>query len=260
MVPVIDQSQPSRWTKDEERDVVWLREHKRYTQGPADPLAYSPPPSKTTLYNSATDGTYPSFGTASYDRFSKKDAGPWALHPPPSGVPPPGSYDPPSSFLHAPATPRLKPQFAATPLPSLGSPRAVSPRSNVAPSTKSLDSRVSPRSVARPAAPRSMVPSQYYMRSRFDTPRKMSPRASPRDPDRPRQETVAAFMSVDKGSNIVHYMQPPYADHVRLTLSRGARSGMDTVSRRRPEAYVGPLVSRNGTPVLSHVAGRGPGQ
>ena len=142
MVPVIDQSQPSRWTKDEERDVVWLREHKRYTQGPADPLAYSPPPSKTTLYNSATDGTYPSFGTASYDRFSKKDAGSWALHPPPSGVPPPGSYDPPSSFLHAPATPRLKPQFAATPLPSLGSPRAVSPRSNVAPSTKSLDSRV----------------------------------------------------------------------------------------------------------------------
>ena len=44
--------------------------------------------------------------------------------------------------------------------------------------------------------------------------------------DRPRQETVGAFMSVDKGSNQVHYMQGPYRPHLQLSLERGARSGM----------------------------------
>ena len=51
--------------------------------------------------------------------------------------------------------------------------------------------------------------------------------------DRPRQETIGAFMTIDKGSNMLHYMQPPYAAHVQLSLDRGARSGMDTRSRRR---------------------------
>ena len=61
-------------------------------------------------------------------------------------------------------------------------------------------------------------------RSKTDTP------ATPSD--RPRQETVGPFMTVDKGSNQVHYMKGPYADHVRLSLDRGARSGMgDTRSR-----------------------------
>ena len=50
--------------------------------------------------------------------------------------------------------------------------------------------------------------------------------------DRPRQETVGPFMSIDKGSNQLHYMKPPYAKHVQLSLDRGARSGMDTCSRR----------------------------
>ena len=51
--------------------------------------------------------------------------------------------------------------------------------------------------------------------------------------DRPRQETIGAFMTIDKGSNMLHYMKPPYAAHVQLSLDRGARSGMDTCSRRR---------------------------
>ena len=54
------------------------------------------------------------------------------------------------------------------------------------------------------------------------------------DADRPLQETISPFMSIDKGSNQVHYMKPPYAPHVQLSLDRGARSGMDTCSRRRP--------------------------
>ena len=60
----------------------------------------------------------------------------------------------------------------------------------------------------------------------------MTPR-NDKDPDRPRQETIGPFMSIDKGSNQLHYAQPPYARHVQLSLDRGARSGMDTCSRRR---------------------------
>ena len=257
MVPVAG-SQPSRWTKDEGRDAMSQRQRKRLDQGPADPWAHSP--TKTTLYSSAPDGTYPSMGARRYERFSKKEGGSWALHPPPSSVPPLGSYDPPSSFRFS-----LKLQ-STTPLRS-ASPRAASPRSNApfsssprsnAPLTKNLGLMAT----ARAPAPTSIVPSQYYIQSRLDStssePRKISARA--KDPDwSPRRDTVASFMSVDKGSNIMHYVEPPYAPHVHLTLSRGAQSGMHTVSRRRAgrHIYVGPLLSRNGTPVLSHVPGRG---
>ena len=51
--------------------------------------------------------------------------------------------------------------------------------------------------------------------------------------DRPRQETTGPFMTIDQGSNQLHYMKPPYKAHVQLSLDRGARSGMDTRSRRR---------------------------
>lgn len=98
----------------------------------------------------------------------------------------------------------------------------------------------------RAAAPTCMVPSRYKMEtmtSRSMTPRSVSPRSmTPRmkndtgvkDPDRPRQETIGAFMSIDRGSNQLHYMKPPYAPHVQLSLDRGARSGMDICSRRLP--------------------------
>jgi hypothetical protein len=246
MVSLTAQSQPSPWAKGEERDVVYQRHLKRFNQGPADPWAYSPPPAKTTLYNSAADVQYPSMG-ARYDRFSKRDAGSWALHPTPSKVPPPGSYETASSF-HRKATPTTA---------RLPSPRSVSPRSN-APLTKKLN-LMAPAS-ARAAAPASIVRSQYYMHTRTEEKRFTETRkidAGAKEPDRPRQETINSFMSIDKGSNIVHYIKPPYAPHVQLSLSRGARSGMDTISRRRTGPYVAPIVSRIGTPVLSQVAGRG---
>ena len=34
-------------------------------------------------------------------------------------------------------------------------------------------------------------------------------------------------MTIDRGSNMVHYLKPPYKAHVQLSLDRGARSGMD---------------------------------
>ena len=51
--------------------------------------------------------------------------------------------------------------------------------------------------------------------------------------DRPRQETTGPFMTIDQGSNQLHYMKPPYKAHVQLSLDRGARSGMDASARRQ---------------------------
>ena len=65
------------------------------------------------------------------------------------------------------------------------------------------------------------------------SPTAIAPVKKNQNADRPRQETIGAFMTIDKGSNMLHYMQPPYAAHVQLSLDRGARSGMDTRSRRR---------------------------
>ena len=65
------------------------------------------------------------------------------------------------------------------------------------------------------------------------SPTAIAPVKKNQNADRPRQETIGAFMTIDKGSNMLHYMKPPYAAHVQLSLDRGARSGMDTCSRRR---------------------------
>lgn len=40
-------------------------------------------------------------------------------------------------------------------------------------------------------------------------------------------EKVMSCMTIDRGSNMVHYLKPPYKAHVQLSLDRGARSGMD---------------------------------
>ena len=115
----------------------------------------------------------------------------------------------------------------------------ASPRSlrSKAPLTKTLEPLAStPRK-----APMSIVPSRYYIQTPAvrsslgdkSVSRKNDSKGANEDPGRPRRETVGPFMTIDKGSNQLHYMKPPYAPHVQLNLERGARSGMDTSSRRR---------------------------
>jgi len=62
-------------------------------------------------------------------------------------------------------------------------------------------------------------------------------------------------MTIDKGSNQVHYLKPPYKAHVQLSLDRGARSGMDGCARtRRPRTgAVGPRSTTASTRSLNSV-------
>jgi len=92
----------------------------------------------------------------------------------------------------------------------------------------------------RSAAPTRIVPSMYKLHSTSPRSRETVTKEGrknemgAKDPDRPRQETAGPLMSIDRGSNQLHYIKPPYAPHVQLSLDRGARSGLDTRSRRRP--------------------------
>ena len=68
-------------------------------------------------------------------------------------------------------------------------------------------------------------------------------------------EKVMPCMTVDRGSNMVHYLKPPYKAHVQLSLDRGARSGMDGCARtRRPRtATAGPRSTMGSTRSLNSV-------
>ena len=122
---------------------------------------------------------------------------------------------------------------AASPMSNVLSSR---PRSLV-PIAKTLES--TPRVATAPwaAAPKSISPARYRIRSPRSILDKFVSEAQTigKDPDRPRQENPgAALRTLDRGGNQTNYIQPPYAPHVQLSLYRGARSGMDTCSRRRP--------------------------
>ena len=45
--------------------------------------------------------------------------------------------------------------------------------------------------------------------------------------DRPRQETTGPFMTIDQGSNQLHYMKPPYKAHVQLSLEHERGGGAE---------------------------------
>lgn len=130
------------------------------------------------------------------------------------------------------------PRTAASPPSSVGFTRDFASMAHTR-SPRTAQTTFSPLAAA---APRSIVPARYLLHS-------LSPRlgrtpvggvrksarsaANDGDADRPWRDSIGPFMSIDKGSNQVHYMKPPYAPHVELSLYRGARSGMDTCSRRR---------------------------